>query len=1324
MDFNLPASPSRPGTNKYRGAFQSQVLAKTLSDALTALSRQMGSPLCITLLAAFQTLLHRYTGQENIVLRLAIASRRVSETNKLIGSFANTVVVRTNLSGDPTFEELLKQVRSIAPRVYANQGTDFDERVGALESEREPLVRLEVQLRNRSHATLDLSDLKTEEFEFEDRTSRFDFSLDVHKKVERLNCLFEYDADLFDASTIKRMLGHFQILLEGIVANPDARLWELPLLTQAERHQLLVEWNNTHADYPKDSCIHELFEAQVERTPDAVAVVFEDQQLTYRQLNRRANQLAHYLRSLGVGPEVLVGILMERSLEMVIALYGILKAGGAYVPLDPEYPSERLVFMVGDTKVPVLLTQKHLVDKLPENQAQSICLDSGWEVIARESDTNLGDGASADNPAYVIYTSGSTGQPKGVINTHRSICNRLLWMQDAYDLEAQDRVLQKTPFSFDVSVWEFFWPLLNGACLVVARPEGHRDNGYLRATIIERNITTLHFVPSMLQAFLEEPGLGDCRSLKRVICSGEALSLDLQKRFFSRHSAELHNLYGPTEAAVDVTYWACEPGGKRSIVPIGRPVANTTIYILDYRLQPVPVGVPGELHIGGVQVARGYLNRPDLTAEKFIPDPFSDETGARLYKTGDLARYLPDGNIEFLGRMDGQVKIRGFRIELGEIEAVLGQHPAIQDTVAMARDAVGGDKRLVAYVVPKQTEAPTTSELRSFLKDKLPDFMMPSAFVILDAIPLTPNGKVDHKALPEANQARPDLEGVFMAPRTPEEELLAGIWTEVLRLEQVGVHDNFFELGGDSILGLQIVARASEAGLRLTSRQIFQHPTVAELVMVADTTPPVRAQQQPVLGPVPLTPIQQWFFEQNLPDPHHWNQAMLLEVRQALDPPLLERVIQQLIAHHDALRLRFVLEEGGWQQVNAGVEGVVPFTQVDLSALSEDDQGRAIEAKATKLQASLNLSEGPLLRVALFDLGPSKPGRLLMVIHHLLVDGVSWRILLEDLQRAYQQLSRGEAIQLPPKTTSFQYWARRLTEYAQSASLREELSHWLAGPRTKVSPIPVDYAGGANTESSASTVSVSLGAEETKALLQEIHQAYHTHINDVLLTALVQAFAQWTGSRNLLIDLEGHGREEIVKDVDLSRTVGWFTSIFPVLLDLGQASDPGDAVKLVKEQLRGIPINGIGYGLLHYLSGDADIVETLQTLPRAEVSFNYLGQFDQVFLESSLIRQARESSGPEHSLQGARPHLLYVMGHVIGGQLQLAWTYSKNIHRRSTIEQLASDYLEALRSNILHCQSPEAGGYTPSDFPEAKLTQKDLDKLCARISQAARGTSE
>jgi amino acid adenylation domain-containing protein len=832
--LELPTDRPRPAVQTFRGETQAFVLPASLRRKLNVLSREQNVTLFMTLLAAFQVLLSRCAGQEDLLVGTPIASRTRVETEGLIGFFVNTLVLRADLSGNPCFRELLKRVREVTLGAYAHQDVPFEKLVEELQPtrdlSRQPLFQVMFALQNAPLSALELPGLTLTPVETEGTAAKFDLTLSMIEDEDLLRASLEYNSDLFESASIARLIEHFETLLESIVEHPDQRLSELAWLNEVERQQLLVQWNDTRADYPAGKCLHELFEEQVERTPEACAVSFAEEQLTYRRLNARANQLAHHLQALGVGPEVRVGVLMERSLEMVVALLGVLKAGGAYVPLDPEYPAQRLAFMMADAVAPVLLTQQRLVQGLPPQAAKVLCLDSDWEAITAESEQNCRRVVTAENAAYVIYTSGSTGQPKGAINTHQGICNRLLWMQDAYQLTDADRVLQKTPFSFDVSVWEFFWPLMTGARLVVARPGGHQDGAYLVSLIQQQQVTVMHFVPAMLQVFVEQEGLEACSSLRAVMCSGEALPFELQERFFARSSAELHNLYGPTEAAVDVTFWACQRESARRSVPIGRPIANTQIYILDRHMQPVPAGVAGELHIGGVGLARGYLHRAEMTAEKFVPHPFYAAAGARLYRTGDLARYLADGNIEFLGRMDQQVKIRGFRIELSEVETVLAEHEAVREVVVVARHDVGEDQRLVAYIVTAQEQRPTVSELRVFLKEKLPEYMVPSVFTFMERLPLTPSGKIDRRALPRTEGLRPELEAAYIAPQTEAQRAIATIWQEVLRLERVGVHDNFFDLGGHSLLVAEVRSKLLEVFHREVSMlDLFKNPTIDTL---------------------------------------------------------------------------------------------------------------------------------------------------------------------------------------------------------------------------------------------------------------------------------------------------------------------------------------------------------------------------------------------------------------------------------------------------------------------------------------------------------------
>lgn len=832
--LQLPTDRARPIIQTFQGATQVIHFSQQLTIMLHSLSRREGVTLFMTLLAAFQTLLYRYTNQEDIVIGSPVAGRNRRETEGVIGFFTNTQILRTNLSGNPPFRTLLQRVREVVLGAQENQDVPLEKLVEIAKPSRNPsynpLFQVMFSLQNDVMSCPEFPGLRSSSIDIDSRTAKFDLSLSITQGANELTVAMEYNTDLFDAETIMRMLEHLRMLLQGVVANPDQQLAETNLLTAIERWKMLTVWNDTGVSYSRDNCIHELFEDQVDKNPDAVAVVFETDYLTYDQLNRRANQVARYLRKRGVGPDVLVGVFMERSLEMLIGLLGILKAGGAYVPLDPTYPTARLALMLDDMQGSVVLTQARLLGDLPKYRGQIVCLDRDQPAIGREADSNLGYIVHPDNLVYVIYTSGSTGIPKGVMNTHKAIYNRLSWMQDTYQLTAADSVLQKTPISFDVSVWELFWPLLAGSRLIVARPDGHRDGAYLANLIAEQQITILHFVPSMLQVFLEEQLLDRCRSLKYVICSGEALSTELLERFYCHLDAELHNLYGPTETAIDVTFWKCEPNDQKQIVPIGRPIANMEIYLLDACLEPVPIGMLGEIHIGGVGLARGYLMRPDLTAEHFIPHPFTAELGARLYRTGDLGRFLPDGNIEFVGRSDQQTKIRGVRIEMGEIEATLVRHPTVRESVVLAHEDAIGDKHLVAYVVPRGGVAPTSSELRGALKEVLPEYMVPFTFVTLAELPLMPNGKVNRGALPAPDEFQSDQHVGYIAPRDPVETHLAGIWEELLDIGQIGIRNDFFNLGGNSLLAIRLMSRIEKLfGQDLPVSALFMDPTIEGL---------------------------------------------------------------------------------------------------------------------------------------------------------------------------------------------------------------------------------------------------------------------------------------------------------------------------------------------------------------------------------------------------------------------------------------------------------------------------------------------------------------
>ena len=1072
--IELPTDYSRPAVPSYRGAKHHFVLTAELTGQLRTLSHQQGGSLFMTLLAAFQVFLARYTGQPDIVVGSPIANRTHEQSEGLIGFLVNTVLFRTQLRGNPSFREVLTHVKHVCLDAYAHQDLPFEKLVEELQPERNPglnpLFQVVLQLQNTDAQTFTLPGLEIERLPNISGLSKFDLNLFFIENGQELHGIVDYSTDLFAASTVTRMMTHFQRLMQAVVEQPEQPVFTIELLTEVERHQQLVEWNNTSTPSPSEVCIHQLFEVQVARTPDAIAVVFEGTHLSYAELEARTNQLAQYLHHLGVQRGMLVGILAERSLEMVIALYATLKAGAAYVPLDPTYPAERVLFMLQDSQVAVLLTQAHLRPQVPLYDGPVVTLETAWGHIENHARTRLAVPGNPEDLAYMIYTSGSTGQPKGAMNTHRGIGNRLHWMQAAYDLHAEDRVLQKTPFSFDVSVWELFWPLLTGARLVLATPEGHRDSRYLRNVILQETITTLHFVPSMLQSFLQESDVEACRPIVRqVFSSGEALSGNVQALFFQRlPGVALHNLYGPTEAAVDVTAWPCQPEAANASVPIGRPIANIQIHLFDRHKQVVPIGVLGELHIGGVGLARGYHRRPDLTAEKFIPDPLSLHGGSRVYKTGDLARYRPDGTIDYVGRLDHQIKLRGYRIELGEIETALRQHPSIQDTVVLCREDRPGEKQLVAYLVGQAS----ARDLRPYLHDRFPDYMVPSAFVVLEQLPLTPNGKVDRQALPPPSPDDRHLDQIYVAPRTPNETALVGIWQEVLALERVGIHDNFFDLGGHSLMATILVSRIRTLmQFNVSIRNIFDCPTIAQLAdYIKDRQSPANEAQSPPLatqthdGLIPLSFAQQrlWFLDQWEPNSALYNMPFIFNLRGPLKIDAFRNALRALVKRHESLRTTFqVIDDTPYQYIQSLEE--LPSSHLSIieppDLINESRDGTIQRIIIEEIRQPFNLTQGPLFRLRLLPLAAEET-IFILTMHHIISDGWSIEIFLKEFSQFYEAEVTGIRANLPAlpmQLADYTIWQR---DWFQGNVLTKQLTYWKkqldGAPR--VIELTTDYA--------------------------------------------------------------------------------------------------------------------------------------------------------------------------------------------------------------------------------------------------------------------------
>ncbi|MBD1601106.1 non-ribosomal peptide synthetase [Pseudomonas typographi] len=1264
--------------------------------AVREFCRQQHCSPFVLLLGAWQVLLARYSGQRDFAVGVPNAARSHAQVQDIVGFFVNTQVYRARLEPHLTTRNLCGRLRDESRIALEQADFPFECVLDGLNLTRDlhhtALFQVLFNFRHsRDAQALQLPGLHVQVLDIELESARFDLSLDVIASPDGIDCRLEYATARYDATTIDRLAQNLCQLLQGMVAAPDRSVFSLPLLGVAELEQLGA-WNATDVRYPQHPNLPALLAEQVRATPDALALVYADARLSYAELDARANQLAHWLQGQGVGPDVPVAVCAERSVELVVALLGVIKAGGAYLPLDPDHPRERLQGMLADSGSPLLLTQAHLLGKwagdagVPVHALERLPL--GIQPLTAPS-VDIGP----ENLVYCLYTSGSTGKPKAVGNRHAGLLNRLQWMQAEYGLSASDRVLQKTPYSFDVSVWEFFWPLLSGAALVMAPPGAHRDPQALRELIVEHGITTLHFVPSMLQAFVSAGELPVCTSLKRILCSGEALPGELQRQVLSQTASELHNLYGPTEAAIDVTSWACREDGKS--VPIGRPIANTQIHILDADLNPVPVGVAGELYIAGVNLARGYQGRPSLTAERFVANPYG-ALGERMYRSGDLARWRADGAIEYLGRLDHQVKLRGQRIELGEIEAVLLAHANVRESVVIARD-----DKLIGYWVGDATEEEV---LKAHLAQHVPEYMVPWRLVQLDAMPLSANGKLDRKQLPqpEGQAAAED----YIAPRSEAEQALAAIWAEVLGLEQVGIADNFFELGGDSILSLQVISRARRAGWQLNPRDLFEHQHIAALARVAVPLDQARVDSAAGQGEAPITPIQAHFFAQAVPVPGHWNQALLLRPLQNLAPPALGEALLALFAHHDALRLQFQRVGGRW----CASHGNGTASLLDCQTLSGPEP-EAIRALCEEAQRGFDLGQGPLFKALLMQLGDGEQ-RLLLVAHHLVVDGVSWRILLEDLAQLYTQALAGSPLGLAPRTSSFKAWGEYLRHWAHQGLDNTEQAYWQAYAETPATALSVQRPQGSRALGATAHVRMQLDPVRTRALLGAAHGAYRTRIDELLLAGLAQTLCQWSGQPAVDILLEGHGRTpgaDAPADLDLSRSVGWFTALYPLQLAPGSES-PAQIIKAIKEQLRQVPGQGLGYGMLRYLGEDA-LAGQLAAREAPQVTFNYLGQFDPGRSAGGLFAWAEESLGASLDPSADADSEWVITGQVRDGCLQLSWRYGTERFDSEVVQALAERYLATLGELIDHCLSPDAAGVTPSDFPLASVSQSQLDAL-------------
>jgi amino acid adenylation domain-containing protein/non-ribosomal peptide synthase protein (TIGR01720 family) len=1271
--LELPTDRPRPPVQTPNGLRQPLALSKEHSDFVRATANRHEVTLFIALLALFKILLFRLTGHARIVVGSPIANRSQPELQNLLGFFINHLVFCTGISGDLFFGDFLKQVREVALQAYANQDVPFGRLVDELGLERNlgrtPLTQVVLLFLNPlQQGEIRFSGLRILPYTVDSESSKFDMTFSLWDSPEAFSGWFEYNTDLFDRTTILRMGEQFRTLLAALAANPQQRIADLPLLSKGERQQVLREWNDTVRACPSQTVIEQV-EENARLRGDMPAVSDGHIALTYAELNRRANRLARRLVCEGIGPEVKVGVFLERGVDMVVAWLAVGKAGGAYVPVGEGTPRARWEGMLSAAEARLLISKRNL--------AQAYTGRAVWiedEDDVDENEENLGVRLEPENLAYVIFTSGSSGQPKGVAVEHRGLSNLVEWHKHGYGVGPGDRASQVANLGFDAAAWEI-WPYLAAGASVAIADEGIRNSPSELVAWLQKEQVSHCFLPTPIaEVALEEKWDGG--RLRVLLTGGDRL----RKRPGAELPCELWNHYGPTETTVVGTWSKVEQHGQE-LPDIGLPIDNLRAYVLDELQGLVAVGVTGELYLGGVGLARGYVGDPEETAEKFVPDCFSGERGARLYRTGDLARWGRNGRLIYAGRQDQQIKLRGYRIEPGEIEAQLCELPGVK---AAAVIIVGeADLRHLAGYVTGERLQP--ERLRAQLRERLPDYMVPASLRVLDALPLTSNGKIDRTELAKIEVLAVSPVGL-VAPRTSAEIALARIWCEVLGRKEIGIEDNFFQLGGDSILSIQIVARARQAGLRLAPRQIFEHQTITHLAAVAQPMNQVAAEEDPIYGPTPLTPIQLWFLEQDITDAHHFNQAVLLHTKD-LSFAVLENVIRKMQMHHDALRMRFHPVSGHWEAETVAstvASEASPVVFVNLGELEGGLQRSTLESAASALQRSLHLQRGPLFRVALFDCGPQQQ-RLLMVAHHLVVDGVSWRILLEDLETGCRQATQGEAIQFPAKTTSFQRWAGHLRDHAQQQELRTEGEWWAASLPAHAPSLPLDSDLGDNTVEACSFMEISLSPEQTQAVLDQSGPQYRMSVSEVLLTALLESIAEWTGASCLLVDVEGHGREEIFPDLDLSRTVGWFTSLYPVAVDFSGTKNSIERLKLVKNQVRAIPRHGIGYGVLRYLAGAN--CNFLRALPEAQIVFNYLGRLDLVVRNDSLFQPASEDCGNTRSPKGRRRYLWEIDAGVIGDRLQVRWNYCCNAHQPTTMEKLASGFSTSI-SRLLSDRVP------------------------------------
>ncbi|WP_421726898.1 amino acid adenylation domain-containing protein [Bacillus velezensis] len=1256
-------------------------LSADVSRRILTMTNQTPMAVYLVLLIGIESLLYKYTGEEGVITGVPSFE---DETDEDLRS-DQLMLIKQHINSGSTFKSIFHELKHTLDEAILYQDVPFDKMAGQL--------RLNY---NANHLPIIDTVVSLEQIHPDGfiETAAADALFQFAMGEDLIDIKLCFNEQVYDRQYMMQVLGHLNRLFSVILFQPELPLGQVNILPESETHSLLVDNQTAKTEYPRDKTVYQLFEEQMKRTPDQAAVIYGEKQFTYRQLNERANQLARTLRKKGVKTDRLTAIICEHEIELVVGILAVLKAGGAYVPIDPDYPKHRIQYIVEDSQADIVLTQSHLQKQL-ELAGTMVFLDQ--ESSYHEDGSDLEPISSTKDLAYVIYTSGSTGKPKGVAIEHQGLTNYIWWASRVYVKGEKTNFPLYSSIAFDLTITSVFTPLITGNAIIVYG--GENSAALLDSIIQDSRADIIKLTPAHLQLLKEINIPAEC-TIRKFIVGGDNLSTRLARSISGKFGGkiEIFNEYGPTETVVGCMIYSFDPQyDRRESVPIGTAADNMNIFVLDKNMKPVPAGVPGEIYISGDGIARGYLNRAELTAERFLLHPFVPEV--KMYRTGDLARRLPDGNIEYLGRIDHQVKIRGYRIEIGEVESAFFQIPPIQEALVTAQET-NGETSLCAYYTAQHSL--TAGEIREHLSRQLPSYMIPAYFVQLAAMPLTSNGKIDRQALPAPTG---NLTGnPYTAPRTELEKILAGVWESVLGAEQVGIDDHFFELGGDSIKSIQVTSSLYQAGYKLDIKHLFKHPTISGLAPFIKPVTRI-AEQGEIKGRTLLTPIQHWFFARQYPDPHHYNQSVMLYFKEGLDESKLQKVMKKIAEHHDALRMVYVQGDHEYEARTRGISEGELFSLDVFSLLEENNPAETIEMIANDIQQSIHLADGPLMKLGLFQCQDGD--HLLIAIHHLVVDGVSWRILLEDITSAYEQLQNGEAITLSKKTDSYLLWAERLKRYAESPEFEAKNQYWLEQKHISQHKLPEDNEQETGLAEDRETIIVQWTEEETERLLKKSNRAYTTDINDLLLTGLGMAVHRWTGHEEIHVHLEGHGRESVFQDVDISRTVGWFTTQYPVSLQIQADRDISQRIRTVKEQLRQIPQKGIGYGLMKYLS---DHPKASEWTGHPEISFNYLGQFDQDF-ENGGIEVSPYSGGKIASDRHPIAYTLDINGMISDGRLSLAISYSGKQYRRETMETCAALLKKSLKEVIEHCAAQEHIHLTPSDISLKDITIEELDQF-------------